>query len=159
MVIALDADVLSIYLLFQHDARFPKTADFMRQSATVPRGLPIYTLLELCGVAKSHGHVARQMFQRYVSAPDMEILYPPIVLGGEPAYWKAHNEALLSRVERGMRLGDAAVLWVVETCDCEALITWNMRHFAGKTALDVLTPAKWLERFAEKDNDGRQTFR
>jgi RecB family exonuclease len=26
---------------------------------------------------------------------------------------------------------------------------WKTRHFAGKTDLPVLTPAEWLERFAE----------
>jgi hypothetical protein len=23
-------------------------------------------------------------------------------------------------------------LWVTETCGCEALVTWNTRHFVGK---------------------------
>jgi hypothetical protein len=59
-----------------------------------------------------------------------------------------HNEALLSRIERGMRLGDAVILWVAETYNCEALVTWNTRHFVEKTELPVLTPAQWLERFA-----------
>lgn len=40
-----------------------------------------------------------------------------------------------------MRLGDAVILWVAETCGCKTLVTWNTRHFIGKTDLRVLTPA------------------
>ncbi len=149
-MLAIDTDVLAIYRFLRRDRRASETATFMEQTAQKRRGVSIYNLLELCGVAESHGRSAREVFHSYITAPDMEILYPPIVLSGETDYWQAHNEALLSRIERGMRLGDAVVLWAAETCGCEALITWNKRHFAGRTALDVLTPVEWLERSAEE---------
>jgi len=32
-------------------------------------------------------------------------------------------------------------------------LTWNTRHFAGKTELPVLTPAEWLEQFAGEQRE------
>ena len=41
---------------------------------------------------------------------------------------------------------DALAIEVVEhTPDMRAFVTWNARHFAGKTRLPVLTPAQYLE--------------
>lgn len=149
-MLAIDTDVLAIHRLFRRDKRATDTVAFMQRTAQRPRGISIYNLLELCGIAESHGQSGREVFQQYTTALDIEILYPSVILTSKEDYWQMHNEALLSRIERGMRLGDAVILWVAETCNCEALVTWNTRHFVGKTELTVLTPAQWLERFAGK---------
>jgi len=38
------------------------------------------------------------------------------------------------------------VLWQAETCTprCETLVTWNVRHFQGRTRLKVVTPQQYL---------------
>lgn len=145
-MMALDTDVLAIPLFYRHDARFPQTEVFLRQSSEVTRGISVYNLLELCGMAKSHGHIVRQLFRDYLALPDVQIFYSPVHLESAKVYWQTHTEALLSRIERGIRLGDAVVLWSVESTGCDTLITWNKRHFEGKTSLLVLTPQKWLAR-------------
>jgi hypothetical protein len=144
-MIAIDTDVLAISLFYHHDIRFAETASFLRR-VSPPTGLCIYNLLELCGIARSHGTTARQLFQQYLSSPDIQVLYPPVVLLDLTSYWQHQIEAVLARVERGIRLGDAIVLWTVESCGCESLITWNKRHFDGKTSVPVMTPAEWLSR-------------
>lgn len=149
-MLAIDTDVLAIYQFLRRDRRATDTVAFMQQTAQRPRGVSIYNLLELCGLAESHSQSGRGVFQQYTTALDIEILYPPVILTSKEAYWQTHNEALLSRIERGMRLGDAVILWVAETCGCEALVTWNTRHFVGKSELLALTPVEWLERFAEE---------
>ena len=51
----------------------------------------------------------------------------------------------LSRIQKGIRLGDAVILWTLETSDnIDAIITWNSKHFKGKTFLNVLTPPEFL---------------
>lgn len=149
-MLAIDTDVLAIHQFIRRDRRATDTVTFVQQTAQRPRGVSIYNLLELCGLAESHGQSGRKVFQQYATASDIEVLYPPVVLTSIEDYWQTHNESLFSRIERGMRLGEAVILWVVETCGCEALVTWNTRHFAGKTDLLVITPAEWLERFAEE---------
>jgi hypothetical protein len=144
-MIAVDTDILAISLFFHHDTRFAETARFLGD-VPAPTGLCIYNLLELCGIARSHGIAARRLFQQYLSSPDIQVLYPPVVLLDQLSYWQHQIEAVLARVERGIRLGDAIVLWTVESCDCESLVTWNKRHFDGKTSLPVMTPVEWLSR-------------
>ena len=58
-MIALDTDVLAISLFYHHDTRFAETARFLG-NMPMPAGLCIYSLLELCGIAKSHGKIACQ---------------------------------------------------------------------------------------------------
>jgi hypothetical protein len=142
-MIAMDTDVLAISLFYHHDKRFAETAGFLRD-VPKPTGLGIYNLMELCGIASGHGITARQLFLQYLSSPDIQVLYPPVVLHNHTLHWQHYIQALLARVERSMRLGDAAVLWTVESCQCESLITWNKRHFDGKTSLSVMTPGEWL---------------
>lgn len=147
MVIALDTDVLTVRHVYRRDRRRTTNERFLQEGHAYGLGVTIYNLLELCGIAQPHGYSAREIFRHYTTSSTVTVLYPPVLLDSEEAYWRAHNEALLSRIERGMRLGDAVILWVTETCGCEALVTWNTRHFVGKTELPVLTPAEWLERF------------
>ena len=80
---------------------------------------------------------------------DIEILYPKITLLSERRFWAVHNEEIMKRVERGMRVGDAAVLWAAESNACDALITWNTKHFGGRTAINVQTPEEWLKKHVE----------
>ena len=49
-MIGIDTDVLGIYHIFKRDGRYPATERFMRESERVERGVPIFSLLELCGL-------------------------------------------------------------------------------------------------------------
>lgn len=145
-MIAIDLDVLAVHHLFVNDARFSENFRFMEQSANHERGVTIYNLLELCGIVASAGRAtdAKRLFRRYLTAADMQVLYPDVRLESLADYWASHNEELMKRIARGLRLGDAVVLWVAESVNCEAIVTWNKRHFEGKTSLQLYTPTEWL---------------
>ncbi|PKO20529.1 MAG: hypothetical protein CVU38_19665 [Chloroflexi bacterium HGW-Chloroflexi-1] len=146
-MIAIDSDVLAVHHIFTGDTRYSENARFMERSVQHERGVTIYNLLELCGIVASAGRVAeaKTLFQRYLTAADMQVLYPAIHLESLADYWASHNEELMKRIERGMRLGDAVVLWVAESVNCNAVVTWNKRHFEGKTSLQLYTPTEWLK--------------
>ena len=145
-MIGIDSDVLAIHHLFTGDARHRENALFMDKSSGHERGVTIYNLLELCGIVSSAGKPAeaRTLFEKYLTAVDIQVLYPVLRLDSLTDYWAFHNEELMERIERGMRLGDAVVLWTVESAGCGELVTWNKRHFEGKTGLPVYTPVEWL---------------
>jgi len=121
----------------------------MAQTATMKRGVTIYNLLELCGILASASKLveARKLFKQYLAAVDIQVLYPTVSLRSPADFWASHTEELMQRVERGMRLGDAVVLWVAEDTGCDALVTWNKRHFEGKTSLHLYTPTEWLQEY------------
>ncbi len=146
-MVGIDADVLSIYHVFKRDARYPATSSFMQHSKGIDRGVAIFGLLELCGVMASAGPVdaALKLFEGYHVKGDVAVLYPPIAFATEKDFWQQLNAEILTRVSRQMRLGDAAILWVFEASSCTAIVTWNPRHFAGKTTVKVQTPEEWLQ--------------
>lgn len=145
-MIAIDADVLCIYHVFKRDRRYDVTTAFMQTATRTNGGVPIFALLELCGVvATAHQPQAvRELFEEYTTADNLTILYPPVEPASTLRFWAEPTSELLSRIERGFRLGDAAILWTVESTGCEALITWNERHYEGKTTVKVQTPQEWL---------------
>jgi len=54
-MVAIDADVLSVYHIFHRDSRYDVTSLFMEESREVERGVSIFNLLELCGVMATAG--------------------------------------------------------------------------------------------------------
>jgi predicted nucleic acid-binding protein len=146
-MIAVDTDILVIDRVFKNDPRHPATTNFLaRQSQGY--GVPIFSLLELCGVMATakQPKMARQLFEEYLTYPTIRILYPPVILENVAAFWANQNAELARRIERGMRLGDAAILWTVESTACDALITWNVKHYQRQTTVAVLTPDEWLKQ-------------
>jgi len=147
-MIAVDTDVLVIARVFTDDPRHAATVEFLARHAPHGYGVPIFSLLELCGVMATaqQTQVASQLLEEYLISPAVEILYPPIILESVTTFWANQNAELMKRIKRGMRLGDAAILWTVESTACEALITWNVKHYRRKTTVTVQTPAEWLKR-------------
>jgi hypothetical protein len=145
-VITIDTDVLGIYHVFTQDERYSIAATFMNESRKVERGVTIFNLYELCGILATMGRrdEARILFNEYLKASDVEILYPRVKCTTLVEYWGEQNQELLMRIEKGMRLGDAAILWVIESNACEVFITWNISHYMGKTNIKVQTPKEWL---------------
>lgn len=145
-MIAIDTDVLGIYHIFKQDPRYPVAASFMYQSEQAERGVPIFSLLELCGLISTarQPEEAMEIFETYLTSESIDVLYPPVDLSSVEVFWARQNAELLKRIERKIRLGDAAILWTVETCVCDALITWNTRHYKDKTSLPIQTPDEWL---------------
>ena len=148
-MICLDSDVLVIHHHHKGDVRYPTNSLFMQKSKGLDRGTTIYNLYELCGILISSGKLAegRALFEEYVTSKDIEILYPKITLLSGRRFWAAHNEEIMKRIERGMRVGDAAILWAAESNACDIFVTWNTKHFAGKTAINVQTPEEWLKEY------------
>jgi hypothetical protein len=150
-MICLDSDVLVIHHHHRGDARYPTNSLFMQKSKGLDRGTTIYNLYELCGILISSGKLAegRALFEEYMTSKDIEVLYPKITLRSERRFWAVHDQEIMGRIERGMRVGDAVVLWAAESNACDIFVTWNTKHFTGKTAINVQTPAEWLEEYGK----------
>lgn len=141
-MIILDTDVLALYHFFTTDPRHTLTASFMEETRDAERGTTLYNLLELAGILSSAGKpdVARKMIETYATASDMTLLYPILSTNSPELFFADYTAELMDYMERGLRYGDAKILWVAESNEASTLITWNTRHYSGKTPMDVLTP-------------------
>lgn len=79
-MIAVDTDVLIIARVFTDDPRHAATTNFLARHAQQGYGVPIFSLLELCGVIATakQTQAAIQLFKEYLTSPTVEILYSPI---------------------------------------------------------------------------------
>ncbi len=130
-MIAIDTDILSIYHIFKNDPRFKTTSTFIKKTKEIHRAITIFNLLELCGIISTAKRCeeAQGIFEGYFLKKDMKILYPRVNFSSKNEFFAVQNVELMNRISRGMRLGDASILWVVESNTCNYIVTWNKRQF------------------------------
>jgi predicted nucleic acid-binding protein len=146
-VIVLDTDVLAIYHLFTHDQRYEATETFMKITGHQARGTTLYNLMELAGIVSAAGKApaAKKILETYARAADMKILYPTLALQTPELFWVEYCAQVMAVMERGLRYGDARILWVAESNECSSLVTWNAGHYRNKTAVTIMTPEEYCK--------------
>jgi predicted nucleic acid-binding protein len=125
-MIALDTDVLAIYHIFHKDPRYNVTKKLFNKLNDQPKAVTIFNLLEFCGILASatKKEDSITVFYEYLNASDIEVLFPQFHIENEMEFWSTLISECLSRIQKGLRLGDAAILWALETnSDIDALIT------------------------------------
>jgi len=147
-VIVFDTDVLALHHFFITDPRHTLTSSFMEETRDAERGTTLYNLLELAGILSSAGKpdIARKMIETYATASDMTLLYPLLSTNSPELFFADYTAELMDYMERGLRYGDAKILWVAEANEADTLVTWNTRHYQGKTHIEVLTPEDYRAR-------------
>ena len=140
-MILFDSDVLAIYHFFTHDSRYEATRDCIDAFCKEEHAITIYNLLELAGIISSVGKVdlGKKIVTTYLNAADMKVLFPRGYFSGD-VFWEEYCSGIMDVIARGVRYGDAKILWVAELYDVSMIITWNTRHFTGKTKIPVKTP-------------------
>ncbi|MDE0027490.1 MAG: hypothetical protein OXP69_24015 [Spirochaetaceae bacterium] len=141
-MILVDSDVFLIDLRYQRDQRFGDNRAFLDRLATSGQGATtIYNLLEVCGVLsfnlnrqqlrELYAHFARRFHIRIVPNAEPRQRLPSFRVGD-----------ILSIVERRVSFEDALVFALLEAQKAEdtTVVTWNARHFRGRTEVDVREP-------------------
>lgn len=80
---------------------------------------------------------------RYLNAVDIQILFPDIGYLSGDVYWEEYCSDIMDVIKRGVRYKDAKIIWVAELHEVSAIISWNTRHFEGKTSIPVMNPDEW----------------
>ena len=143
-MVALDTDVLAIFHIFHNDPRYQTTKSLIDKLNGQTKAVSIFNLLELCGILASANRIkdSKNLFEKYLSAEDVVILFPEFAEQDKNDFWSMLVSECFYRIQRGFRLGDAVILWVLETNEnIDTLITWNIKHFKDKTSIRVLTPS------------------
>ncbi len=145
----LDTNLFIIDRFFRRDALFPATHRFMTRLSELSAAVPLMTLLELCGAASFR--LSAQETERWLHG--FAMVYPVRVLnpfgagdGSATAWLGAFADDLIRYLARRMTMGDAILAREADRYAAEALVTWNIKDFAGRTAVPVLTPDRLVKR-------------
>jgi hypothetical protein len=132
---------------FSRDRRYETTKRFFDSVNDQPKAVTIFTLLELCGIFACANRTkdAQTLFDAFIAAEDVSILFPELRTPDAGEFWSTLTSECFGRIQRGMRLGDAAILWALETNESAGVfVTWNTKYFQEKTPLKILTPSEFL---------------
>lgn len=141
--IFIDTGPFVLALSFPKDPRTPVTERFLARAREYGRAWTgVINVLETAGAVSFHS-----------SSDQIERLVASFARAFGVGIWPRDTTRLdvpvgevTERLCRGMKLGDALVLWAAETCRpaVETLVTWNTKHFTGRTDLAIRTPQQWL---------------
>ena len=147
-MISLDTDVLAVYHVFHSDRRYETTKKFFDSINDQTKTVTIFTSLELCGIfsCANRSKDSKTFFDAFIAAEDVIILFPDLLTKDNSDFWSTLVAECFTRIQKGMRLGDAAILWTLESHDSvNQFITWNARHFKEKTSIKISTPSEFLQ--------------
>ncbi|MGC1274553.1 MAG: hypothetical protein WBC44_12680 [Planctomycetaceae bacterium] len=146
-MILLDADVLLIDIRYPDDVRFPVNRELLDRLRSEGRlvGITTQALLEIVGVLSFN-----VTSSKIDSLPDLLCvqygLAPIPDPEHRPDFAGCSFREVVSQISRKMSLGDAVQAVQIERfASAEVcLLSWNAKHFVGKLAGHVQTPAEWL---------------
>jgi hypothetical protein len=148
-VVAIDSDVFIIDRRYSRDGRYAANRLFLDRvrEAAPPHVTTILNVFEVCGVLSFNlGTAALQTLHEGFGAKYGVVILQPVV--GWRVGIRVVNR-LLERtwvfIARKMAFRDAFVISTLEQHPAVGmLVTWNARHFVGKTRLNVVTPEEYL---------------
>ena len=145
-MICLDSNIFLIDRFFKRDVHYAVNRRLVARLPALEVGLSIYSLLEICGLASfnlSSDELARWFynFDRYYP---LKILLPIGLDQTAEQYFTDWLTDLHQMFVRRMTFADAAILSTAEQYGASHFVTWNKRHFEGRTAIPVMTPDEFM---------------
>ena len=151
-MVFLDSNLFIIDRLFRRDSAYPITHAFLDRLPKISAAVPLITLLELCGAAsfRLSADETELWLQGFATVYPVRILNPFGAGDGPATAWLGSYTDDVSRyIARRMTLGDALLAREADRYGADAIVTWNIKDFAGKTAVRVLTPEQFMNRGLE----------
>jgi len=148
-MVVIDTDVFLVEFAFHRDPRYPINSQFLAAVRGHSPAITVYNLMEILGQLSFNLAPSRlAQWQMWLQAGyNLTMLWPePGKLDAFTFFRREIHEAPLTRMqEKRMAFLDALVLNLAECGqDVTAFVTWNARHFKGKSHLTVLTPVEYL---------------
>lgn len=146
-MVFLDSNIFIIDRFFPRDKNYSTNKKFLERLGEVKRKafLPFYTLLEICGVTSFNLSIEEQKRWLY----SFSEVYSVTIL--DPFESKTENQtisdyflSLTPYILKKMTIGDAIFLKEAEMYKATAIITWNKKHFIGRTDISVYNPGEYI---------------
>ena len=142
-MVFLDSNLFIVDRFFRRDSLYPATRAFLARLQEISGVVPLVTLLELCGAASFR--LAPAEAERWLH--EFATVYPVRVLNpfgagddSAGAWLGAWADDIARYIARRMTFGDALLAREADRYAGAAIVTWNIKDFAGRTAVPVRTP-------------------
>jgi len=155
-MVVIDSDVFMIHYRYLRDARFDANAAFLQAVSLASPAITIFTLMEVLGQLSFN--LSADMLSRWPAwlknAYSLNILWPQSGEMYADDFFRHQMYDLPFARMQAYRIPfmDALMLQVAENIPhVRAVVTWNARHFKGKTSLAVMTPAEYLANSTDSE--------
>lgn len=148
-MVLVDSDVFVLDLFYPKDERAKANKTFIELEG-LERATTIFNVLEICGIAsfnKSPEEIKR-LFREFHQIYQLEILYPETHLSSAEEFLKRLIAGVFSKILFKMNFSDALILSTAGSFEVSAFVTWNTKHFEGRTAIKLATPVEFLAQRA-----------
>lgn len=150
-MIFIDTDVLWLAFAFHQDERQAANSTFLEQVQAAQAATTIYNVLELLG--KMSFNLSPERLDEWqswlIDAYQLSVIWP--INPNIPLAVSTFQEEIFARPYQKMRsvkipFMDSLILNLAErTPNATHFVTWNARHFQGKSTLQILTPEDYLQ--------------
>lgn len=148
-MVAIDTDVLLLAFSFHRDPRQEANNRFLQTMSDRDPAVAIYSVMELLGQL-SFNMSAQRLGRWRMWLRDhygLTVLHPDTTnrQADELYQHQIIDQPLMRMQEKRIPYLDALILGLIEQyTEVDLFVTWNVRHFRGKTPLTVLTPSEYL---------------
>ena len=144
-MVLIDSDVFVLDLFYPNDERGPANKAFIELQQT-DRATTIFNVLEVCGIASFNksAEEIQKLFYAFHQTYGLRVLYPATHYSSTQALLRSLVADVFARVLLKMNFNDALILATAEEHDVSTLVTWNVKHFAERTNINVSNPADFL---------------
>jgi len=142
-LVFLDSNLFIIDRFFRRDALYPVTHAFLARLPEISGAVPLMTLLELCGAAsfRLSAVETERWLHQFATIYPVRVLNPFGAGDGPANAWLgALADDVIRYVARRMIFGDALLAREADRYAAQAIVSWNIKDFAGRTAVPVVTP-------------------
>ena len=151
-MVVIDSDVLVLAFSYPNDDRQKANQKFLEVVQTAQPATTIYNVMEVLGQLSfnlSAEHLADWQ-NWFINAYNLNIIWDTNSKEQiDPETWREiiYERPFQKMQTARMAFMDALILSSAEHApDVEYFVTWNAKHFKGKTSLTVLTPEEYLSR-------------
>ena len=148
-MVIIDTDILIMEFRYQRDTKYPINKQFLSIIRATGGAITVYTLMEFLG--NMSFNMNRSKLTRWRSwlrdAYNLAIIWPEAQgIDADSFTYSLIFEHPFKRMCRSpVAFVDSLILELAEQVEeAETLVTWNAKHFVGKTSLTVKTPEEHL---------------
>jgi hypothetical protein len=147
-MVAIDTDVLLLAFSFHRDPRQEANSRFLQIISDRNPAVAIYSVMELLGQlsfdmsAERLGRWRMWLRDHY----GLIVLHPDTADRQAEEFFQHQiiDQPFIRMQEKRIPFLDALILGLIEQSpEVDVFVTWNVRHFRGKTPLTLLTPSEY----------------